>query len=490
MSATTADATPEPSTATPEGSALSLRTKLWYALGQLGENIKNESFSYFLVFYYTQVLDLSGFLAGAAYFVSMLVDAVVDPMMGVLTDRTRSRLGRRHPWMLVSALPLAVTLYLVFAPPAGLSQWALFAWMLVWTLANRFALTMFHVPYLALGAELTRDWSERTRLVQMRFTIAQAALVFPSVIGFFWLFRRDAAGLFHAPAYPQYAALAAVAVFAIVLASSWRTRDRIPYLAAPDATAHQHGALRATLRDLADLLRQRAFRALFLGTAVSSIASGLTLNLGVHAATFFWDVDQAIQGTLRLVVAFALVSGVAFWAKRAALSEKASAFNAGLLWYVAIHTAVWTAATYGFWPDRSHGSYVPLYLVGTGLLGPFAVAAVFVTSQSMMADCADQDEFEHGRRREGVFFGAASFAQKITLGGGVLIGTAIVELIGLRGLKGVDQVTPEIRLHLGNAINASVFVLIGLSWFFFRQYDLTRARVAEIHARLAARRSA
>jgi Na+/melibiose symporter-like transporter len=469
---------------------LTLRTKLWYALGQLGENIKNESFSYFLVFYYMQVLDLSGFLAGLAYFVSMIVDAFVDPLVGVLTDRTRSRLGRRHPWIFASALPLAITLYLVFSPPAALSQWALFAWMLVWTLANRFALTMFHVPYLALGAELSRDWTERTQLVQLRFTIAQAALVFPSVIGFFWLFRRTEAGLFHAPSYPQYAALAAVAVFVIVLLSAWHTRDRIPYLALPDAVANTRDALTGTLHDLRELLRQRSFRALFLGTAISSIASGLTLNLGVSAATFFWDLGPAIQGTWRLVVAFALIAGIAFWAKRAAIHEKAVAFNTGLLWYVGIHTAVWTAATYGFWPDRTHAAYVPLYLAGTALLGPFAVAAVFVTSQSMMADCADQDELESGRRREGVFFGAASFSQKITLGGGVLIGTAIAELIGLRGLKSIELVTPEMRLHLGNAINLSVLVLIGLSWFFFRQYDLTRARVAEIHARLEARRNA
>ena len=179
--------------AAPLAPALPLRTKLWYTLGQLGEGIKNESFSYFLLFYYTNVLDLSGTLAGFAYLISMLVDAVADPMMGVLTDRTRSRWGRRHPWIFASALPLAVSLYLVFAPPAGLTQWQLFAWMLGWTLVNRFALTMFHVPYLALGAELTRDWHERTVLVSLRHSFGQLALFAPAVLGFMWLFS-DGAG--------------------------------------------------------------------------------------------------------------------------------------------------------------------------------------------------------------------------------------------------------------------------------------------------------
>jgi GPH family glycoside/pentoside/hexuronide:cation symporter len=84
----------DPITTAPVSAALPMRTKLWYTLGQLGEGIKNESFSYFLLFYYTNVLDLSGTLAGFAYLISMLVDAVADPMMGVLTDRrTASRSG-------------------------------------------------------------------------------------------------------------------------------------------------------------------------------------------------------------------------------------------------------------------------------------------------------------------------------------------------------------------------------------------------------------
>ena len=182
-----------------------------------------------------------------------------DAGFGDSTDRTRSRHGRRHPWIFASALPLAVSLYLVFAPPAGLTQWQLFAWMLGWTLVNRFALTMFHVPYLALGAELTRDWHERTVLVSLRHSFGQLALFAPAVLGFMWLFSDgagDGAGRFHAPAYPQYAAICAIAVFALVVASAWWTRDRIPQLAAPDPHSDGRNAISATFHDLWALLQQ------------------------------------------------------------------------------------------------------------------------------------------------------------------------------------------------------------------------------------------
>jgi Na+/melibiose symporter-like transporter len=489
MSATATSAT----LAAPGAAALPLATKLWYTLGQLGEGIKNESFAYFLLFYYTNVLELSGALAGFAIFVSMVVDGIVDPLMGVLTDRTRSRLGRRHPWILASALPLAASLYLVFAPPAGLTQWPLFAWMLTWTLVNRFALTMFHVPYLALGAELTRDWNERTVLVSMRHSFGQLALFAPAVLGFGWFFADDAAhghGRFYAPAYPHYAAICAIAVFALVVASGWQTRDRIPLLAPPDEAADQRGALAATWHDLVDLLRQRAFRAVFFGLAIASIASGVTINLGLHAASFFWDISSSVLMTWRIVVAVAILLGLAFWTKRSATRDKGALFNEGLIWYVVFHSAVWLAATYGFWPDRAHPSYVPFYLIGTGFLAPFAVASIFAMGQSMMADCADQDEYETGRRREGVFFGAASLAAKVTLGGGAVIAGLISDGVGMTGLRSIADVTPAMREHIGLAMTFSVLVLMGLSLLVFRQYDLSRARMAEIHARLEARRSA
>ncbi|HEU4430426.1 MAG TPA: MFS transporter, partial [Myxococcota bacterium] len=179
-----------------------------------------------------------------------------------------------------------------------------------------------------------------------------------------------------------------------------------------------------------------------------------------------------------------------FWTKRASTHDKGAVFSEGLLWYVAIHTLVWTLATLGIWPERSHPAYVPLYLIGTGFVAPFAVASVFAMGQSMMADCADADELATGRRREGVYFGAASLALKLTYGGGAWLAGVLVDVVGIRGIHSIAQVTPDMRLHLGLAMNLSVLVLIGLSWLVFRQYDLTRARVSEIQAALSAKRSA
>jgi Na+/melibiose symporter-like transporter len=106
--------------------ALRVHTKISYGIGQLGEGIKNSSFELFLFFYYNQVLGVSATLAGAATLVALAIDAVFDPVAGSISDSFRSRWGRRHPFMYAGAVPFGLMFYLLFAPPAGLSELGLF----------------------------------------------------------------------------------------------------------------------------------------------------------------------------------------------------------------------------------------------------------------------------------------------------------------------------------------------------------------------------
>lgn len=118
-------------------------TKLAYGVGQVAEAIKNSSFELFLFFYYTQVLGLSGTLAGAALFIALCIDGITDPVIGSLSDGWRSRWGRRHPLMYISAIPLALCFYCLFAPPSGLEQPALFAWLTLFAVLVRFFMTLY-----------------------------------------------------------------------------------------------------------------------------------------------------------------------------------------------------------------------------------------------------------------------------------------------------------------------------------------------------------
>ena len=129
---------------------LSQPTMLAFGIGQAAEGMKNQAFAVFLVFYYQQVIGLPGWMAGLALAVALIFDAIMDPLAGLISDRTQSRWGRRHPFMLASAVPLFFAFIALFQPPDGMSDWAYFAWLTVFAILVRGALALYYVPHLAL----------------------------------------------------------------------------------------------------------------------------------------------------------------------------------------------------------------------------------------------------------------------------------------------------------------------------------------------------
>ena len=157
--------------------------RLLYGVGQIAEGVKNESLSLFLLFYYREVLGLSGTLTGLALLISLLSDAITDPLVGAISDRTRSRWGRRHPYLYASGVPVAAFYYAVFVPPSGMSDGALFTWLVTMLVMTRFAMTLFHVPHMALGAELSPDYRERTVTVTTRMVFSRVGAGIAPTLG-------------------------------------------------------------------------------------------------------------------------------------------------------------------------------------------------------------------------------------------------------------------------------------------------------------------
>ena len=148
-------------------------------------------FNTFITIFYNQVIGLSNTLIGLAIMLALIGDALTDPVVGVLSDRWRGKLGRRHPFMLVAPVPLALMIYCIFNPPQGLvednHQIGLFVWLAVTTILSRAFLTLYHVPHLALGGELTKDQFQRSQLFSANTIIgaASGALVAFSTWGYF-----------------------------------------------------------------------------------------------------------------------------------------------------------------------------------------------------------------------------------------------------------------------------------------------------------------
>jgi Na+/melibiose symporter-like transporter len=471
-------------------------TVRWYGTGQAAEGIKNYAFAAVLLFYYTSVLGLSGALAGMALMIALAFDAVTDPMVAVLSDRTHSRWGRRHPYLFASALPLGIFFYLVFAPPEklaatlGLSeQWALFAWLLCFSVLTRAAMTLFHVPHMALGAELSDDFDERTRVVTSR---SVASLVGTTLVvsGYFVLL-----GAMKSSEYPDvrlnplpygyFAALFGVLIVIAVLGTAWGTRDRIPLLREPEALGDGRGVWSSMFGDMREALSLASFRALFFGFTLCYLGFGVTTALGTHNALYFWHISIETQGVLGVTLVFGSLGGMKFWGRVAERTDKKPTFLAGMTCFLIFASPPMLLKAHGIFPAEESWIYVPT-LMAMSFLYSFGIAAALVVVGSMMADITDEDELEYGRHREGIFFGALSFATKAASGLGIVIAGAAYDFVGLH--QGLDpaEAGPEISQMLGLISGGIILGLLGISFLIFTRYDLTRERHAEIRALLDA----
>ena len=146
------------------------KEKFFYASGAIANGVKNDAFTFFLLFFYSNVIGLTPGLASLALFIALLVDAFTDPLMGVLSDRTQHKLGRRHPYFLLGMIPMELSYFMLFSIQTSweLSQQYLFLWMLTFTLLTRLGMTIFEVPHRSLGSEMTRSYTERTSIFAAR----------------------------------------------------------------------------------------------------------------------------------------------------------------------------------------------------------------------------------------------------------------------------------------------------------------------------------
>lgn len=454
----------------------------------MAEGLKGGAFEGFVFFYYTQVLGLSGTLAGLSLAITVVSDALTDPLMGSISDAHRSKWGRRHPFMYGAAVPLGACFYLVFSPPRGLGELGLFAWMTAFAVLLNIALTAYHLPHMALGAELSSDYRERTSVVSYRamFQLVSTAAVTP--ISFYIFFRPGAGfenGQLNPAAYPWLAVCFGLAITAAILATSLGTHSRIPHL--PVAAARGRPlAVRRVASELLDALRSPSYVALFVGFVLLLLGRSAAGVLNVHLFTYFWRFSPAEIGHWGTATLAASLIGVPFWVAASGRLDKKPTLLIGLGVWGAFTGVPPLAALLGLFPGPEGGLYVPAILT-CGFLGGFGMAGPFVVVSSMIADIGDEHEYLTGRRGEGILFSCLAFSQKFATAIGLQIAGLGVDLIRFP-LGASPAEVPEAAVR-GLAWLYAPFTIVftGLSMWLVARYRLTRVQVLELQRELALR---
>jgi GPH family glycoside/pentoside/hexuronide:cation symporter len=428
-------------------SRLGLGLKTIYGSGNLVDGMQSAILGSFLFFYLTAVCGLSGSLAGVSSFLALTIDAVADPLIGSLSDNSGSPWGRRHPFMIAAAVPLVVMLGLLFSIPSHLTGWPLFGYITLMTVGLRIAISLFNVPYVAMGAELSDDYAERSSIVVFRILFAVVATVAASGLGF-GVFLKGSGGLINRAAYIPFGWTCGVimligAVFATL--GTLGARDRLHQV-----VRNREPAMRRLALEVVEVFRNPSFRTLFLAATIFFVAQGVGGTVGLHANKYFWKLPTWVIQWLGYATAAGLVVGLPIsWVMGRTL-EKRTAVMIGL--------GVISVSQFLPAPLQILGLLPPapmLYwiLIGNTVLAYAMITCSLVAFQSMAADAADEHEHLYGARREGLFFAGLSFAAKAAAGGGTLIAGICLDLVGFPS---------DVAAHGGEHIVIAPHTLIGL----------------------------
>ncbi len=475
-----------------EGAPLPGSLVRWYSLGALPGGVALSSGS-FLVFYYNQVLGVPAATVGLAILAASIFDALTDPVAGAISDRTRTRWGRRHPYLYALSVPLGLVFYLVWVPPAALSPPALVAWLVCWLLVQRLLGTFYTVPYLALGAELTQDYHERTRITTVRSYLSNIGRsASGALLLLVFLAPTDAFpnGQLNPEGYPPYAVLCAFVTAACLWLSAWKTRSEIGRLSQAGATVSLRTALTAPFRDVRDALHYRSFRSLTFCVVLQYTAWGISDALGLYMATYFWGISTNVLFVWGIGMFSGLFLGFGLWRRWGARLEKRTVYLIGTTGYLFSFITPYVLKVAGFWPDPESALYLPLYIGMTGFVAHVFSAGPSIMTGSMLGDVTDLDEATGGRRREGVIFGAESLAYKMFVGLGPVLAGLVVDSSGIGPDTPPGEAPAGAVAALGLGQGGSMLLLFLASLVFLVRYDLTRERHAEVLQRITERRNA
>jgi glycoside/pentoside/hexuronide:cation symporter, GPH family len=485
-------AAPEPSPAS-DAKALRLRPLSrgllgFYGVGAIIDAAQTVFLGTFLYFYLTAVCGLSGSMAGLALGVSLAVDSFVDPLVGSLSDNSRSRFGRRHPFMLASIVPIVVCLGGLFSVPVGLKGAGLMAYVLALSLGLRFGLSAFNVPYIALGGELSDNYNERSTIVAFRVGVGAIGTIAVLVLGYGVFLSAKAGGQLHRAGYPPFAWSGAAVMGCAALLSTLgtlRARARL------HGAAHVDGSTVFRLvREMGEVFRNSSFLFLFGACLVFFVGFGAAGALTLHANTFFWRLPPSTILLIALSAIPGLLIGIVTTALLTKAVEKRTIAMAGLGLIALSQLSPVTLRLSGILPGA--GPAPVAVLIAATFLANIGVAMALVGFQSMMADAADEHDLLFGARREGLYFAGISFAAKASSGLGVMIAGLAADAIGFPNdlaAKGGHAAVPwaaarDLALIYGPG--ASVITVLGVLLMF--GYRISRAEHGRIIAALAARR--
>lgn len=448
------------STAVSADQKLSKRVIVSYAIPRFGSAMMFLMIGVYLPKFYTDTLLLAPAFIAWTYLIGRFWDGFTDPVMGYISDQTKLKMGRRRPYFLLSAIPVAIAFFFLWSPPDTLKDWGLFGYLTATYLLTFTFWTIFSIPHNSLGAELTMDYHERTVLTGVREAIG----IFGTFIGtlapplFAYMLGSRQTG------FSYLAATIGIITTCAIFFCFFNVREN------PEFQKQQPIAIKDGLKIL---FKNQPFRALVAVFVFSLIGNSFVPILTLYIADYVVKMPK-IGTYIIATYLLASVFSIYLWTRLSGRIGKKETWAYGFI----LSSTVFTLSIY-----LHEGTWISWLIMAT--FAGFGNSCTIALAPSMMADVIDLDELNTARRREGAYFGIWSLIDKTAI--------AITTFMGLQALDVMGYVpNQEQSLRVFWTLKFLYSVIPGVffcvAYFLLRRYPITQAEHKRIRAEIEAKK--
>ena len=390
--------------------------------------------------------------------------------------------------MYAASIPLGICFFATFNPPSGMSDAALFSWLLLFACGTRFAMTLFVIPHQSLVAELSDDYDQRTRLQSGRTVFAWLFGLLNALLAYTVFLKATDEYPYDPAGFPAFA-LWGAAVMVITTALSSVGTQRAALAAGLDPRDTKRVRMRDLYGEIREALRSSNYRTAITGGLLGAVTFGMTETLGTYMNLYFWGFKAQELAVFILVIALASLIVLAAAPRLASRFGKGRVATLAALIAGCVTPTMVALKIVGVLPPAGDPALLKLLCVAV-FIGYSAVIVGFVMIGAMIADITDEHELRTGARQEGLLFAAMTLIAKAASGLAPLLAGIVIHLADFPEDARPGAVDPTAIRNLG--VFAATFTLVVsiLATLAYSRYRLTREGHNEILARLRRLRSA
>jgi len=453
------------------------KEKFFYASGAVANGVKADAFTFFLLFFYSNVIGLTPGLASLAIFIALIVDAFTDPIMGVISDRTNHRLGRRHPYFLLGIIPMGLSYFMLFSIQSSwdLSQQHLFLWMLTFTLLTRLGMTIFDVPHRSLGSEMSRSYTERTSIFAAREMFGWAGGLFNAFLAY-TVFFKDTPEYIPGTQNPEpwiyYGMTGATLMTISVLVTYFGT------LKYRNTSSNNEISfdLKLIFSQIFIALKNKSFQIFFFGYLFIAVSWGLNSSLQIYMNTYFWEFKSIMIASFLGIYALSTFSAFLLIPRLVLFLEKRSILLFAIAFAALIPPIPILLYLNDILPDS--GSWNLFFALAPFIyLANTCLSSSAIIRESMLGDISDEVELESKIGQQGLMYASSSLIGKLNTGLGILVAGLALEFIGFpQGSEVLPNADQIFNLAMVQGPFVAVMMIIPFGIFSFYKIDRQRHR--------------